>query len=371
MRRLPSFVLGLAAILVVPLLVAARPARADMDETFRVDCTHDYAEWTWSDARLDPSPTAHVATKPKNTSTYIFACRMGVHDVRMNFDSQPWPWGHCGGVDIDHLSVWVDGAKIVDNRQIGEMSACQHGNDPVPNKIIINDKLRLTMCEIDVSSEAPPPPCRLTTLDLSGKPKDARRTGNVVRTEPALLLVDDRAPALCRTLTEEANLSLREGDDDDIYWKHGMKDVYTSQDDDQDFPRGKAFTLDVDNDGVPDTLATTVGRSLRQFAWRSGASGKTMTVDTTLLGYENTNYFAGEVSDFLGFVRISGKTYLYEGDFGLISNYPGVPTAEIDAMNGAAPGPQSPTHRLFALTPDGRADLICSWAPRQRPEEYL
>ncbi|MBW8735339.1 MAG: hypothetical protein JF571_13750, partial [Asticcacaulis sp.] len=75
---------------------------------------------------------------------------------------------------------------------------------------------------------------------------------------------------------------------------------------------------------------------------------------------------------FLGFVRIDGKTYLYEGDLWLISGSPEVSTAHADAMMGADRRfKDQPSHRLYRLTSGGKAELICSWTPRQRPEEYM
>jgi len=366
-----SGLLVLALVTVTFGSLTPQPARADMDEATFVDCTPNYAEWTWSDPKLNSARTAHPVASEKGTDTYIFTCRVGPHDVRVNFISQPWAAPHCGGVAYDAVSVWVDGVKVVDKREYGDMPACQSGNTTsTPYKMIINRTGRITTCN-DIYAD-PRPPCKLETLALDARQRDPAHMGPVKRTAPALVLIDNREPALCRSLTGDANLSLRRGDDDGIYRKYAVKGVPTSADDDANLPRVRRFALDVDNDGKVDEVTGTYDIAGLQFGWRSEGTGKTAVVDLPLLGYENTDWFENRVSDFLGFVRIRGKIYLYEGDIWLISGSPEVTTSHVDAMMGAEPRFRNkPSHRLYRLTGDGKAELMCSWTPRQRPEEYM
>ena len=76
------------------------------------------------------------------------------------------------------------------------------------------------------------------------------------------------------------------------------------------------------------------------------------------------------------FLNIGGKTYLYERAMAPYNgiNYDNVMTLEqTEARYGAIefPATDYDTRRIYALTPDGHAKLLCGFHPRPRPEEFM
>ncbi len=339
------------------------PARADTVDSGAAwaRCTADAATWTSAD-----DPDAQAIDMPRGTSTEIFACPVAGHLVRMNFASFWQPHYHCGEIEDGTISVWVDGVKVVDRREYDGYAACMDLPEAkqVVYKIIVNRRMHMTVCatrgEADEAKN-----CDLT--DLSRRlPKPNPKVSAVIRrTPPGLNLVKAGAP-VCRAL--DARLQGHMLDDTDpVTAAYG---VHSNMDDLAD---GKPVTyaLDIDNDGVPDQL--TLGLSgdneidLDRLSWRRGGEGADMAIDAQAVAGTDLR---GSLVDFVTFVRVDGKTYLYKRDNSVGNALPGQAPDDWEAGVGTSPQPVATRHLLTAGA-DGRFSEVCAWAPKPRPEEFL
>ncbi len=142
------------------------------------------------------------------------------------------------------------------------------------------------------------------------------------------------------------------------------------------------YTLDIDHDGVADTLVFTekAGEDDMaypgQYSWTSGASGKTYNITGTMLGTGvawTSDLYPDPVRDELTFVAADDKVWLYRASVGLVGSFPTSGAEEVERMMGAVDEGTTPsgTRWVYELRPDGTARVACQWTARKRPEEFL
>lgn len=412
----------LAAVFAVMTAVPAFAQDAADGDTpyYGVACGDHSADWQAAAAGNTATrqvPSGQVAT-PKGTFTQIFTCVVGGHKVRMNFALWPVEGYHCGVVDNIRLSAWVDGVKVVDNRQAGGYDSCMAPDAAANNmelwRVLIDDEMHLTVCDRLIDSEQPDPhaaddikpgqseeaavnengetyyylsQCSLTDLSAQPQGKDPYFDGtNVKRTPPTLDLAVSHAD-FCPTLTT-AFLSDQIPQVDDAlppYRKTRLtldgKDYDTAPEDDK-AGEVATFAVDIDNDGVDDTV--TYSEQLAadnpdfgypgQYSWHSGKAGQDFAVTGKLLATPvrwGSTPDQDPIRDDMTFIDIAGKFYLYKADTGFISGFPNFDVAGVEAIDGAIPGDPASTRHIYELHNDGTAVELCAWNAHKRPEEFL
>lgn len=408
MKRLTGIILTIFSVVAS---LAGAPALAQ--ETggepadYGVTCADHRADWQSALVAYEEDNKrveGHTVDIPPGTHTIIFTCPVGGHLVRMNFAFMPTPHYQCGATADARISVWVDGAKVVDNREWGTFENCMNAQTTAGvqlARILVNDKLNLTVCErlFDSGRDKPYSDPELKP----GQKNEAYQKGDGTttyylqtctlthvtpgddtsvprRTPPGLEVAFDKSP-VCRLVTPDlVYLPDAEGNDPSLSGARVASVAAAVTKADAGEPHDNSFSLDVDNDGIADMLTLTepAGRDADaapyQYAWRSGASGKTYPVTGTLLK-EGYIFPPGTLSDpvfsTLGFLSLGGRTYLYVTMVGTEDALP-MPLAFQEKWQGMwGPGFDQPTRRIFELHPDGTASELCGWTPRQRPEEYL
>jgi len=410
MRELIAGVMAFAA-----LPAAAQDADGPLADPpyYGVACTAHHADWQMSEASLTP-PTGTVDT-PEGTYVQIFGCEVGGHTVRVNSAVWPVPDAHCGATDDVKVSAWVDGTPVVTNRQAGYYDNCMgaQNSDWKLWRVLVNDRLHLTTCERRIDSDRETPytsaelkpgetsvqgrddndnqvwfvsRCTLEPL-VAGQGNDPWFDGKTVkRTPPAVELAAGTADA-CTVLTPafaetdpailRSALAARRLTHTTI---DGKPFDQASQDD-KDKGEIATYRLDVDNDGIIDTVTSRDlhpdGEALdfpAQLSWTSGASGKAVELGGSTLktGMSWMSHaYADPVRDDVGFIAVGGKIYVYKADVLLVSSFIIGDAKALEAVRGAQDWSTEATRHLYELHPDGTATEICGWRARKRPEEFL
>ncbi len=364
--------------LTMTALSPAAPAMAapDPNPDYSVSCTPNAAHWEERVAAFaqedDGTPIPPGVDVPPGTSVRIFVCAVGGHRVRMNFAESAPPHYHCGATQDGAISVWVDDVKVVDKRSYGGYADCMadDGKGNEVYRIIVNRLMHLTVCTdpgYDESSPATTDAANCVLTDLSarlGKPKADVSTA-IVRTPPALILTTDADP-VCHVL--DARLQGHMLDDPDPV--EAAFSVYSGYNGSNDAEHD-TYSLDIDNDGVPDRLDYVYEpdreNSMGVFNWQRSGEGPAMTIDETATGISEWNgRFIGPVD----FLRVAGKTYLYMREDSVADAMPSDDIAGFEAAAGTSSEP-FPTRHLLKAKSDGTFTEVCAWTPRQRPEEFL
>ena len=407
-----------AYLWIIGVLLAVVPGYAvahTAEPSHHVTCAAHYADWTSGFAPPPGAePLGQVPPLPKGTQTRIVNCPLGGHRVVMKYALWPSPLFHCGGATNGMISVWVDGTPVVTRRQWGDYDNCMVGdverNAHIVSRVLINDRLHLTVCEqvAEYFQDKPFMPsellpgqtvstflshgrtlytrsagqhCDLRKITLNRKARPVR----LARTRAGLILVLNSSPvcvALGRQLVYGPD---RHGHDRSLaVWRIRAIDSYapTKGDFGKDGMGGeKTFTVDVDNDKVPDRLIRHVFYSdtvPNQYSWVSGRTGQRHDLTGALLDdvqfYAMGGNWANPVRSTLHFMRWQGRTYLYVT---MVGQEDGFPTTlqDYETSVGARAGTSFAGHgisrRIFEVKPDGNAVNLCNWAARKRPEDYL
>ena len=417
------FLLLLAAVagLFMAQPVYAQDANPDANTGYYgVACSDHGADWQAASAGNTVTrqvPKGQVAT-PKGTFVQIFTCVVAGHKVRMNFAEWPVPTYQCGASDNISLSAWVDGVKVVDNRQVGDYDDCMRADSFYTNqqlwRVLLNDKMQLTECDRVIGSDTDAP--RPASEIQSGQTEEMARNDNddvyyflsqctvndlseqvagndpwfdgtsVRRTPPMLELVVNQA-GFCPTLTP-AFLSDKTPQVDDALPPY-RKTRLTLDGPDYDTapPDDKAgevatFAVDIDNDGVADTVTYSEqlagddpeGDYPGQYSWHSGKTGKDIDVTATLLNapvHWGVTPGQDPIRDDMTFIEIAGRFYLYKADNGFVSGFTSVGADGVEAEDGATDGDTAPSRHIYTLHNDGTATELCAWKAVKRPEEFL
>lgn len=414
-------ILAVVAGLLMAQPVCAQDANPDANTGYYgVACSDHDADWQAASAGATTDrklPSGQVAT-PKGTFTQIFTCTVAGHKVRMNFALRPVSGFHCGYTDDIRISAWVDGVKVIDNRQAGDYDACMTPDAPANNleiwRVLVDDKMRLTMCDRLIDSEQTAPhaaadikpgqseekaenengetyyylsQCRLT--DLSGQTAviDPWFDGTSVKRTPPTLDLAINTAAFCPSLTP-VFLSNKTPQVDDAlppYRKTRLTldglDYDTAPMDDK-AGEVATFAVDIDNDGVADTVTYSEqlagedpdGDYPGQYSWHSGKTGKDIVVTATLLNapvHWSATPDQDPIRDDTTFIDIEGRFYLYKADNGFVDGFTSVGADGVEAEDGATDGDTAPSRHIYELHNDGTAMELCAWKAHKRPEEFL
>ncbi len=399
-----------AALLLALTVETPAHAAAPVKDAGTGGCFAHYAQW----------PATDDATLPAGTYTRIQTCTLGGHQIRINSADWPVETYHCGAAgELGTVSVWVDGEKVVSSRDTGLASLCFDSDAKLVSKIIVNDKLHLTVCEAlggterDTAykpSELKPgqhnatiqdvddpdggndyfiEECTLTTL----KPKaGASDPYFATRTLPGIAQIgngDAMCPAIEKAFAEPVDMEDKGAYDTtlpsalDAYRTDNLtidgKPFDSASEDDQAKGRIAHYKFDVDHDGVTDILTFTDKGSDEypgQYSWTSGKSGKTFAITGTLVGDGiewTSDDYTDPVREGMTFIAAGGKVWLYVTEIGLVSAYPAYDVTDVERMNGAVDDGTTPyvTRQVYELKPDGTARVTCAWGPRKRPEEFM
>lgn len=404
-------VICLAFTVPSPAFAATAPA----DTAAHGGCFDHYAEWRRDD---DGAPV------PPGTWTTIQTCTIAGHQIRINSAYWPTETYHCGGAGPrGSVSAWVDGVKVVDNREYGLGALCFEQDTRLITKIIVNDKLHLTVCEALGASERDTPytpselkagqnnvaitddedpdenqdyfieQCTLTTVSPPSGATDAYFS---LRTPPGIALIDG-GDAICPSV--QAAFTTPQNSDElgpyattlpsvlDAYRTDSVtldgKPFATASDEDKAAGEITHYRLDVDNDGVADTLTfadKTDDSGMDypgQYSWTSGKTGQNFAITGEVLNTHvgwMTDLYPDPVRDSLTFVAAGGRIYLYRTVVGLLSSFPDADVTEFERMTGAVEGGSAVadgSRWLYELRPDGTARVACQWHARKRPEEFV
>ncbi len=359
------------------MLGQATPAMAapDPNPDYAVSCTANAARWDdeGDNTSSDKTSASAGVDVPPGTSTRIFICAVGGHRVRMNFAEWAPALYHCGATQDGAISVWIDDVKVVDQRSYGDYASCMadDGKGNAVDRIIVNRLMHLTVCT-DPGPDAPPAGttrdaanCVLTDLSAKiGKPKAGVSTV-IARTAPALILTTNTDP-VCRVLDAKLQGHMLD-DTDPVEAAFSLYSGYTGSNDVQH----DTYSLDIDNDGVPDRLTYDYEpdpeNSMGVFSWQRSGEGPAMTIDDTTTGISEWNgRFIGPID----VVRVGGKTYLYMREGAVANAMPSDDIAGFEAAAGTSRQAFATRHLLKAKS-DGTFTKVCEWTPRQRPEEFL
>ena len=413
---------GIAAALAMLLLVfvgsvAASGPAAAITPDYGVACSPHAADWQMADASATP-PKGRVDI-PKGTTAAILGCVVGGHTVRIN--SVEWwaPDDHCGGTDDIQVSAWVDGLKIVDKREAGDYANCIGGSssDWQVWRVLINDRMHLTLCERKIGSDSDTPfpaaqlkpgetqvlgtggegnhvymigRCTLTQITPPAGGHDPYFDGKAIRRTPPTVELATGKAEVCRALTPAMNaatpLALRsilEGRAVTHTTGNG-KPYDTAAEADRDTGEIATYRLDVDNDGVPDTVTYRDISQLGgdgddvdfpgQYSWTSGKTGKTVDLGASALKVDwrwTSKVYTDPLRDLTRFIAIGGRVYLYKADNFLVSSFIRDDVIALERESGAQDWNDQASRHLYALHPDGTVTQICSWRARKRPEEFL
>ncbi len=406
MKFLIAFLAGVSLVFTVTPVYAAPTATAATKDT---PCHAHYAEW--------PRGIYDETKAPEGTWTTIQTCVVGGHAVRINSARWLFHSGECAVGSESSVSVWVDGVKVVDKRDSGDRDLCMNNGTRVITRVLVNDRMRLTVCELTGTEGRDKPykaaelkpgqssydyenageeheyfiqECTVRPIVLDPKARDPFFDGKTLkRTPPGLVLVKGSAP-FCSAFTPafavadapqlaSILLPLRISDKalDGTDLKPG----------DDTYKTGEIaiYRLDVDNDGTPDLLTfrnlrpkiTGYGPSFNgQYTWHSGATDKDYTITASLLGAGlrwSSDVYDDPLQDDLTFITIGGKTYVYKSDWMTVEGEPTYDAAELETMQGALPDDDESfvNRHIFELRNDGKAVQVCGWQARKRPEEFL
>ncbi len=374
--------------------VAVLPAPAIADESgtdFETACTPTHAEFnTFNVVRDDGSPFQREDGKPyiehdnpneyPGLFTHIFTCKVDGHFVRINFFSA-LSQHMCGAALQGHVSVWVDGVKIVNDASWGDYGACMtdvsggHATAHTLNKIMFNKMRHLTICYDDLkwdskdgATTGSAPICNITDLSKLKPNKKSVYYGDVKLTPPSLVLASDKA-VFCKLATQQLN---GPHPDQGILMPLREATPQPKTDEQKDEGYEQTFILDIDNDGVADTVTYKgMGNEFlsgygHTFTWVSGKTQKPYDMKENWLT-RNTSFLNVDDVQSFRFVKIAGRTYAYQENDDL--QMMGMRSDE--EIGASDPDGKETTHHIVELHNDGTITEVCSWRPRQRPEEYL
>ncbi|MGN6364633.1 hypothetical protein [Asticcacaulis taihuensis] len=313
----PLLISLISAVWVLALTTMPLPAAANAFIDTEASCSQNLAEFNAfqvgeNHKRVDGKPYVYsIGKRPKTypgVYTNIFACTVAGHSVRINFLTDSFGSGPCGGQPYGFVSVWFDGVKVVNRAQYNWYPSCRA--DPEREKrvsrILINNRLHMTICYVDdwFGQAAIKPECVLT--DLSGTRPDLSSLyyGPVRFTKPALLLVEGK-PKICTATTHQLNSPAPLGG---VLERLPEIPVATlSPEVKLSAPYKTSDTaIDVDNDGVTDVLTfNSTDHYDTGWQWRSGQTGKTYGL-TNLSGRWNNQL---RLSDYFRFVRLGKRIY--------------------------------------------------------------
>ena len=331
-------------------------AQADDGEDYSVSCTADAATWQGSDA------DGTGVEVPKGTFTRIFTCPVAGHLVRMNFSSMWQPHYLCGAMEDGAISVWVDGVKVVDRREIGGYAECVGlpAAGTVVHKIIVNRLMHMTLCANPGEAKT----CEITDLSLR-IPKAGKNVSAAIARTPVALMMVKAGDGVCRVL--DAKLQGHMLDDaDPVTAAFG---VYSNMDDLVD-GKPRSYALDIDNDGVPDQLTEEADDNkeidMDRLHWRRSGMGADLPIDGKAVNGLEWN---GSLVDFVTLIRVDGKTYIYKRDNSVGNALPHQAPDWWEAVAGTF-AQVTPTRHLLVAGTGGAFNEVCSWAPKPRPEEF-
>ncbi len=370
-------------------------------------------------ADASPTPPKGQVDVPKGTQTGIFGCVVGGHAVRIDFTRWPVPDYHCGGTEDIEVSAWLDGASVVGKREAGDYANCmgEANSDWRVWRVLINDRMHLTICERLIGSERDKPyaandlkpgessvqgtngendtvylkgRCTLTALLLDGHGHDPYFDGKTIRRTPSAVELSSGTAEVCNALTPAMNAANPAAL---LSALTGHQITHTTADGKPYDSAGKAdrdtgeivtYRLDVDNDGVTDTVTyrdiSRMGDDgdtvdfPGQYSWTSGKTGKTVELGGSALniGWRWTsNVYADPIRDETRFIATGGRIYLYKADNLLVNSFINGDVAALEAVAGAQDWNTASSRHLYELHRYGTVTEICSWRARKRPEEFL
>ncbi len=341
-----NFAVVLAAISAMLLgLLSSAPARADsLVNSQDAYCTQNFAEWrNYEFDSEDPDPATHELTAPEGTATQILSCKVGEHYVRINYISEPEGPGDCQAAAEGYVSAWVDGVSVVSRETFADERDTCGAFDRHPRwlitKIIFSRQLHLTVCHVlddGTSKEV----CKVQSLALDHRKSSPIYNGPLTRTKPGLDLIS-KSDEICRSIDIE---------------KLPQNPLIPPLDYDE-IGQTQSYTLDIDNDGITDSLT----RDVSEFAfhvtadwrWTSGKSGQSYSISEAI--------DSDRVDEDFQILTVDGKNYVK------LTKTIG----EWCYMDGSCADLSGDDTILYRVSGDGAVHELCVWRPRRRPEERL
>lgn len=339
---------------------------------------------------------------PDDTSAQVTNCVVAGHPVRIVAGSLGYAGQPCDASGpLDAVSAWVDGVKVVDRRDSSSAAWCRDAKAKIVGRIVIDDQLRLTVCETlgETVRGSPFKAKELKPGQSSVDVVNVHAAGTMgyavsqcattqlttaatadplygVRTLPGLIadVSDDQdCPAANAALAGFFDLAQVSplGYPTDILTLDG-KPFDTASDDETSAGVVRQYRADLDGDGVEDTVSITERRTADYqslpvtFAWRNGASGRDYPLDAAAFGV------TGAFGNLTFFDTMSGiRLYYTAVDLNAMNgDMTDLEAAETDYGADADPA-HGFTRRVYQILSDGTAKVVCQWSPRKRPEEFL
>lgn len=340
------WVLSVIGLLVCGCLGPISPAKADyITNTQDAVCTQSFAEWrNYTHDSEDPDLAMHQLSEPQGTTTQILSCKVGAHYVRVNYLMEPEGPGDCEAAEQGYVSAWVDGVRIVNRESfVNGRDTCGHAIDPpVPliTKIIVNSRMHLTVCH-NVDTDNPRGEvCDVKSLVLDLSKSDPVYVGPLTRTPPALDLIL-KSDDICRSIDIEKYL----------------ENPLVSPIDDETSGTAQTYVIDIDNDGIPDSVTRKVWsvsfHLTSDWSWKSGRSGQIYSITDKIK--------SKEVDKDVGILTINGNNYVEQinalGDWCY--------------LEGKCADLSGEDRILYRVSSDGEIHELCVWRARRRPEERL
>ncbi|MDQ0465702.1 hypothetical protein QO010_003491 [Caulobacter ginsengisoli] len=375
-----SAILLLAAALLAtsdaaPLaLTAETPAAIPADSL----CSARTAAWASPVYRRDGSGDDDAGIPGGNQ---LWSCRVGGRLLVVRDRAAPPGTYRCSATSSDETSAWIDGVKVVDRKEAGDIEDCYASSDNPRERLIVVQLSRkgdLMLCYRRVGGEDADAVRCVTTaarqLRGGGRDPNYRPPGFV--TPPGFVLHMANAP-VCAELTARLRPGGWSGDDTSLaaFAAPAAPGWGNAQITDGEMPPLSAV-FDIDNDGAPDQvlLAPVMkvhGLAMGQLSWRPKASpaGKLFVAAEPLASAQTPPDQPSD--DWMAFawqpVRIEGRAYVYvrrQAAFDWDSG-------DEDFLAADPRGEKAITRSLIELKPDGTQKLVCAWGPRPRPELYL
>ncbi len=347
------FVIGVMLALAMPAYATPGPTEAPK----LMFCGADKATWAMQTDSGNENPA-------KSWSCTVNGMTLLVRTRQQNQRTH-----HCGATAHLYVSAWVDGVKLVNQDDAGEVMAC-FDNEALTSISLYKDGMA-EVCHQKMSMFDPPngpPRCERTQAKFwKNKAADPNYVLRDAHTPLELIATVDKAD-FCAGLS----IQMKPDDQDEAIRTFTLS---ASAWRDVSVPLGKFWEnwsqtvslaqFDIDNDGKIDEVfrGNTMkvhGSMCCELAWPP-------------VGAREWPFVAqiGEPSDWIVFMpmplRISGRTYVYLRQ---VPAFDWDDFSEVDA--GRSPqSDQRLTRGIVELHPDGRSTLLCGWAPRPRPEEFL
>jgi len=350
MKSLITWLTALALCLAATMSQSS-PARADyMTNSQDAICTPHFAEWrNFSFDSDDPDPSTHRLDPRSGSLTQILSCKLGNHYVRINYLTERVRQPHCIG-DQGYVSAWVDGVKIVNRETFAnDQDVCDADQSKaLISKIIVNRAMHLTLCR-RADNGAGAESCTVVSLALAGKARDSAHDGPLVSSPDKIDLIKANSP-VCRQIP--ADPLIMELPEEKLF---GDRDY----DPDNEANNSGTFAVDLDNDGVADTVTRQVamfaGYSTADFSWQNGKTKQSLDFD------EITKQTHAVPSNDYAVLHIGNSNYIY-------ALGPADQSCYLESRCKDRSGEDTMLHLVAG---DGSGHELCRWRPRGKPEERL